>query len=93
MGPGGIAVIILSVAVVIIAIALAYAIFKVGRLVDEVQESVRSVNKLTHTAEEMTAKLSNSINGLFEKNSSLLKLLTGVATTVMSRKRGSKEHE
>ena len=93
MGPGGIAVIILAVAVVVIAIALAYAIVKVGRLIDEIQESVRSVNKITHTAEEMTAKFSHTINGLFEKNSSLLKLLTGVATTVISRKRGSKEHD
>jgi len=93
MGPGGIAVIILAVAVVIIAIAIAYAIVKVGRLIDEIQESVKSVNKITHNAEEITSKISNAVNGLFEKNSSLLKLLTGVATTVISRKRGSKEHD
>ena len=93
MGPGGIAVIVLASAVVIIAVAIAYAIVKVGRLIDEVQESVRSVNKITHTAEEMTSKLSSSINGLFEKNSSLLKLLGGVATSVINRKRDSKEHD
>ena len=91
MGPGGIAAIIAAVSLLIISLAIAYAIFRVGRLIDEVQESVRSVNKITHNAEEITAKLSKGVNSLFDTN--LVKLLSGVATTVINRKRGSKDSE
>ncbi len=93
MGPGGIAAVIAAVSLLIISVAIAYAIFRVGRLIDEVQESVRSVNKITHTAEEITAKISKGVNTVFDKNANLVKLLTGVATTLINRKRGSKDSE
>ena len=94
MGPGGIAAIIASVSLLLIAGAIAYAVLRVARLIDEVQKTIKSVNRITTTAEKATEKINQALTTLVDKNSSILKLLTGAATTLIGRKRSSsKDHE
>jgi uncharacterized protein YoxC len=95
MGPGGIATIIAASALLIIAAAIAYAIWRVGQLIDEVQKTVKSVNKIVSTAENFTEKVTGSITTLIEKNSGLLKILGSLATAFAGKKfsRSNREHE
>jgi len=93
MGPGGIATIIASVSLLVIAGAIAYAVIRVGRLVDEVQKTVRSVNRITTSAENATEKINLAISNLVDKNSNILKLVMGAATAFTGRKRSSKDHD
>lgn len=93
MGPGGIATIIAAVSLFVIAVAVAYAVIRVGRLVDEVQKTVRSVNRITTSAENATEKINLAITNLVDKNSNILKLAMGALTTFSGRKRSSKDHE
>jgi uncharacterized protein YoxC len=95
MGPGGIATIIAAASLLIIAAAVAYAIWKVGQLVDEVQKTVKSVNKIVSTAENFTEKVTGSITSLIEKNSGLLKIIGSLATAFAGKKfsRSDREHE
>ena len=94
MGPGGIAAIIASVSLLLMAGAIAYAVLRVARLIDEVQKTIKSVNRITTTAEKATEKINQALSTLVDKNSSILKLLTGAATTLIGRKRSSsKDHE
>jgi uncharacterized protein YoxC len=95
MGPGGIATIIAASSLLIIAAAIAYAIWKVGQLVDEVQKTVKSVNKIVSTAENFTEKVTGSITNLIEKNSGLLKIIGSLATAFAGKKfsRSDREHE
>ena len=95
MGPGGIATIIAASSLLIIAAVVAYAIWKVGQLVDEVQKTVKSVNKIVSTAENFTEKVTGSITSLIEKNSGLLKIIGSLATAFAGKKfsRSDREHE
>ena len=95
MGPGGIATIIAASALLIIAVAIAYAIVRVGNLIDEVEKTVKSVNKIVSTAENFTEKVTGSITNLVEKNSGLLKILGTLATAFAGKKfsRSDREHE
>ena len=93
MGPGGIATIIAAVSLLVVAIAIAYTILRISRLIDEVQKTVRSVNRITTTAEKATEKINDALATLVGKNSSILKLITGAASTVMGRKHSSKDDE
>ena len=95
MGPGGIATIIEASALLIIAVAIAYAIVRVGNLIDEVEKTVKSVNKIVSTAENFTEKVTGSITNLIEKNSGLLKILGTLATAFAGKKfsRSDREHE
>lgn len=94
MGPGGIAAIIASVSLLLIAGAIAYAVFRVARLIDEVQKTIKSVNRITTTAEKATEKLNQALSTLVDKNTNILKLLTGAVTSLIGRKRSSsKDHE
>ena len=95
MGPGGIATIIAASALMIIAVAIAYAIVRVGNLIDEVEKTVKSVNKIVSTAENFTEKVTGSITNLIEKNSGLLKILGTLATAFAGKKfsRSDREHE
>ena len=47
MGPGGIAVIILSSAAVVIAIAIAYAVIRLGRVIDQFSKAIKDVTNET----------------------------------------------
>ena len=93
MGPGGIATIIAAISLFGIAAAIAYAVIRVGRLVDEVQKTVRSVNRITTSAENATEKINQAITSLVDKNSNILKLISGAVTSMSGRKRSSKDHE
>ncbi len=93
MGPGGIATIIAAVSLFVIAVAIAYAVIRVGRLVDEVQKTVRSVNRITTSAENATEKINLAITNLVDKNANLLKLVVGAVTAMSGRKRSSKDHD
>ena len=94
MGPGGIATIIASASLLLIAGAIAYAVFRVARLVDEVQKTVRSVNRITTSAEKATEKINQALETLVDKNTNILKLLTGAASSLLGRKRtSSKDHD
>ena len=93
MGPGGIATIIAAVSLMVVAIAIAYTILRISRLIDEVQKTVRSVNRITTTAEKATEKINDALATLVGKNSSILKLITGAASTFMGRKHSSKDDE
>jgi uncharacterized protein YoxC len=95
MGPGGIATIIAASALLIVAVAIAYAIVRVGNLIDEVEKTVKSVNKIVSTAENFTEKVTGSITTLIEKNSGLLKIIGTLATAFAGKKfsRSDREHE
>jgi predicted PurR-regulated permease PerM len=94
MGPGGIATIIASASLLLIAGAIAYAVFRVARLIDEVQKTVRSVNRITTSAEKATEKINQALETLVDKNTNILKLLTGAASSFIGRKRSStKDHD
>ena len=95
MGPGGIATIIAAVSLLVIAIAIAYAILRVGQLVDEIQKTVKSVNKIVASAENFTEKVTGSITQLIEKNSGFIKIIGTLVTAVAGKKfsRSHREHE
>jgi uncharacterized protein YoxC len=94
MGPGGIATIIASISLLLIAGAIAYAVLRVSRLIDEVQKTVRSVNRITTSAEKATEKINQALETLVDKNTNILKLLTGAASSLLGRKRSSsKDHD
>ncbi len=94
MGPGGMATIIASASLLLIAGAIAYAVFRVARLIDEVQKTVRSVNRITTSAEKATEKINQALETLVDKNTNILKLLTGAASSFIGRKRSStKDHD
>jgi predicted PurR-regulated permease PerM len=94
MGPGGIATIIASASLLLIAGAIAYAVFRVARLIEEVQKTVRSVNRITTSAEKATEKINQALETLVDKNTNILKLLTGAASSFIGRKRSStRDHD
>lgn len=94
MGPGGMATIIASASLLLIAGAIAYAVFRVARLIDEVQKTVRSVNRITTSAEKATEKINQALETLVDKNTNILKLLTGAASSFIGRKRSStRDHD
>ena len=95
MGPGGIATIIVAVSLLVIAFAIGYAIVRVGQLVDEIHETIKSVNRIVSNAESFTEKVTGSITHLVEKNSGLLKIIGSLATAFAGKKfsRSHKEHE
>ncbi|MEI6763166.1 MAG: DUF948 domain-containing protein [Actinomycetes bacterium] len=93
MGPGGIATIIASVSLLVLALAIGYTVIRISRLIDEVQKTVRSVNRIATTAEKATEKVNDALATLVGKNSSILKLITGAANSFMGRKHGSSKDD
>ena len=94
MGPGGIATIIASCSLLIIALALGYTIVRLSRLIDEVQKTVSSANRIVSTAEDMTQKVNSLVTTLTEKNSGVLKVLGSLVSLIPSRNNNSsREHE
>ena len=95
MGPGGIATIIAASSLLVIAVAIGYAIVRVGQLIDEVHETVKSVNRVVSTAENFTEKVTGSITNLIEKNSGLLKVIGSLVGALAGKKfsRSDREHE
>lgn len=95
MGPGGIATIIAASSLLVIAFAIGYAIIRLGQLVDEVHDTVKHVNRIVSTAENLTEKVSGSITGLIAKNSGLLKICGSLISKFANKKfdRSEREHE
>jgi len=94
MGPGGIATIIASCSLLIIALAIGYTIIRLSRLIDEVQKTVSSANRIVTTAENMTQKVNSLVTTLTEKNSGMLKVLGSLVSLIPNRKNNSsREHE
>jgi uncharacterized protein YoxC len=95
MGPGGIATIIAASSLLIIAVAIGYAIVRVGRLIEEVQKTVKGVNRVVTTAENFTEKVTNSVTEIIEKNSGLLKIIGTLVGAFAKKKfsRSEREHE
>jgi len=63
MGPGGIATIIAASALAVIALAVAYAISRLGRLVDEASAAIKDLtNGVTPLVEEVTTTV-QLVNG------------------------------
>ncbi len=93
MGPGGIATIIAASALIPISLAIGYTIVRVGRLIDEVQKTLKSVNRIVSTAENFTEKVTGSITGLVEKNSGLLKIIGSLIGALAGKKFGRSERE
>ena len=95
MGPGGIATIIAASALLVIAFAIGYTIVRVGQLLDEIHETIKSVNRLVANAENFTEKVTGSITHLIEKNSGLLKIIGSLVGAMAGKKysRSDREHE
>ena len=95
MGPGGIATIIAAVSLLVIAFALGYLIVRVGSLFTEIEQTIKSVNKIVHATENFTEKMTDSITTLIEKNSGLLKIVGTLATAFVGKKmsQSDREHE
>jgi len=95
MGPGGIATIIAAVALLVIAFALGYLIIRVGKVFDEVEATIKSVNKIVSTTENFTEKVTGSITSLIEKNSGVLKVVGSLVGALAGKKftRSDREHE
>jgi uncharacterized protein YoxC len=92
MGPGGIATIIASVSLLVIALAISYTVIRVSRLIDEVKKTVHSVNRITSTAEAMTGKVAGAINGILDKESTVMKLL-GTVANFAGRRSSNKDYD
>ncbi len=95
MGPGGIATIVAACSLLVIAFAASYAIIRVGNLIDEVQKTIKSVNRIVSTAENFTEKVTGSITSLVEKNSGFLKVIGTLVGAFAGKKfsRSDREHE
>lgn len=92
MGPGGIATIIAAASLFVIAVAVAYAVFRISKLVDEAKTSLKSftddttplIQESTRTLElinsplESFAKITKSVEDVTTK-------LTGVTTDFMEK--------
>jgi Na+/alanine symporter len=96
MGPGGIATIIAASALMVIAIAVAYFIIRASRILDELQETIASVNRIATTAENFTEKIGGLVTNLTSMNSGIFKLISSISSFVPGRKSSAthpKEHE
>jgi len=82
MGPGGIATIIAASSLAIIAIAISYFIVRATRVVDELQKTIASVNRIATTAENFTEKLSGLVSNLTSMNSGLTKIVSSVSSLI-----------
>ena len=96
MGPGGIATIIAASALLIIALALAYFIIRASRIMDEVQKTIQSINRIATTAENVTEKIGGLVTNLSSMNSGVVKLISSISSFIPGRKNSApftKEHE
>ena len=68
MGPGGIATIIAAASLFVIAVAIAYAVVRLGRLIDEAKANIQQWNDFETTEhKKFTQKIKDTI-AKFEKD-------------------------
>jgi methyl-accepting chemotaxis protein len=84
MGPGGIATIIAASSLAIIAAAIAYAIVRLGRLIDEASVSIKAItDEATPLLQEVTTT-AELINGPLQSINKVTKSVEEVATKITS---------
>ncbi|MEY4151562.1 MAG: hypothetical protein RJB28_629 [Actinomycetota bacterium] len=82
MGPGGIAVIILASAAAVIAIAIAYAVIRLGRVIDQFSKAIKDVtNETTPLLEEVTTTV-KLVNGPLTSLNKVTKTVEDVTTKI-----------
>ena len=82
MGPGGIATIIAASALAVIALAVAYAISRLGRLVDEASAAIKDLtNGVTPLVEEVTTTV-QLVNGPLHSLNKITKSAEDLTTKV-----------
>ena len=82
MGPGGIATIIAAFSLALIALAIAYAIVRVGRLVDEASATLKSVSsEVNPLLEEVTTTVA-LVNGPLHSLNKITKSAEELTTKV-----------
>jgi uncharacterized protein YoxC len=82
MGPGGIATIIASVSLLVIAVAIAYAVVRVGRLVDEASLSLKAFTEETTPLLEESTRTLELINSPLESFARITKNVEEVSSKV-----------
>ena len=116
MGPGGIATIIAASSLAVIAIAIAYAVIRVGRLIDEASASLKtlteetaplidevhttvtlvngplkSINRITKNAEDLSDKVNEATTSFINKNGSAVKVAGALLSAASKKKTRSKK--
>jgi uncharacterized protein YoxC len=82
MGPGGIATIIAASALAVISLAIAYAISRLGRLVDEASAAIKDLtNGVTPLVEEVTTTV-QLVNGPLHSLNKITKSAEELTTKV-----------
>lgn len=79
MGPGGIATIIAACSLLIIAGAIAYAVVRVGRLIDEAKLSLKTVTDETKPLIEEVTTTVRLVNGPLESLNKITKSAENVS--------------
>ena len=82
MGPGGIATIICAVALLVIAVSLAYAVIRVGKLVDEASLSLKVLTEDTAPLIQESTRTLELINSPLESFAKITKNVEEVTTKV-----------
>ena len=82
MGPGGIATIIAASGLFIIALSIAYAVVRVGRLVDETSASLKTLTAETAPLIEESTRTVELINSPLESFARITKNVEDVTTKV-----------
>ncbi len=92
MGPGGIATIIAASSLAIIAVAIAYAVVRLGRLVDEAKASLKAItDETTPLLEEVTTTVTlvngplHSINRISKSAEDLTEKITAATGSFMDK--------
>ena len=82
MGPGGIATIIAAISLLVIAVAVAYAVFRVGKLVDEAKISLKAFTDDTTPLLTESTRTLELINGPLESIAKITKNVEEVTSKV-----------
>jgi uncharacterized protein YoxC len=82
MGPGGIATIIASISLLVIAVAIAYAVVRLGRLIDEASTSLKAFTDDTTPLLEESTRTLELINSPLESFARITKNVEEVSNKV-----------
>jgi uncharacterized protein YoxC len=99
MGPGGIATIIAAASLFVIAVSVAYAVFRVSKLVDEAKVSLKAFTDdttplITKSVEEVTSKVTGATSDFMDKNGPAVKVAGALLSAAqMSKGRKKKKTE
>jgi uncharacterized protein YoxC len=82
MGPGGIATIIAAASLFVIAIAVAYAVFRISKLVDEAKVSLKTFTDDTTPLLQESTRTLELINSPLESFAKITKSVEDVTTKI-----------